>query len=190
MAINYRICPYCNSKDVAKILYGYTSGDMIMSEATGKIKLGGCLICLDYSPEYYCNSCQKEWTKEDAIYLAYEKIKEIKISIGGYHQGFQEFHINLKDGRVCHKPSLYEDDSLLITLSTKLLEKFKNDLIGTSILNWRRRYDNNDILDGTQWEIVVVRDGRNIIRSGSNDYPKEWENFCKIISEISGRDFS
>ena len=119
-----------------------------------------------------------------------KKIKEIKISIGGYHQGFQEFHINLKDGRVCHKPSLYEDDSLLITLSTKLLEKFKNDLIGTSILNWRRRYDNNDILDGTQWEIVLVRDGRNIIRSGSNDYPKEWENFCKIISEISGRDFS
>lgn len=190
MAINYKICPYCDSKDVAKIVYGYPSGDMIMPNAAGKVKLGGCLICLDYSPEYYCNTCQEEWTKEDAIYLAYEKIREIKISIGGYHQGFRELDINLENGKIFYKFSLNEEDDLSIALYLDLLEKFKDDLIGTNILNWKRRYDDNEILDGTQWEIVLVRDGRNIIRSGSNDYPKEWKNFCKIISEVSGRDFS
>ncbi len=36
----------------------------------------------------------------------------------------------------------------------------------------------------------LVGDGRNIIRSGPNDYPMEREKFCKIISDVSGRDFS
>ena len=186
MAINYKICPYCNSKDVAKIVYGYPSGDMIMQEAVGKIKLGGCIIT-GIDPEYFCNNCEREWDKEEAIEHAYEKIKEIKISIGGYHQGFQELHINLENGKVFYEFSLKEEEKLSTTLSPELLEVFKQDLIEINILNWKRRYDDNDILDGTQWEIVLVRDGRNIIRSGSNDYPKEWENFCKIISDVSGR---
>jgi hypothetical protein len=161
-----------------------------MLEVAGKVKLGGCIVCPGYSPEYYCNNCQKEWTKEDAIYLAYEKIKEIKVYIGGYHQGFQELHISFENGKVFYKFSLSEEDNFSKTLSPDLLEKFKDDLIGTNILNWKRRYDDNEILDGTQWEIVLVRDGRNIIRSGSNEYSKEWDNFCKIISEVSGRDFN
>ena len=55
MAINYKICPKCGSKDTVKILYGYPSGEGIMLEAAGKVKLGGCLIDIEYSPEYHCD---------------------------------------------------------------------------------------------------------------------------------------
>lgn len=189
MAINYKVCPFCNSKDVAKIIYGYPSGDMIMSEATGKVKLGGCLINIEYSPDYHCNNCENQWDKEEAIYYAYEKIKKIKVSIGGYHQGHESLSIDLKTGEMTYSHSIDEEDNLSISLYPDVLEDFKDKLIGTNILNWKRNYDDNEILDGTQWEVELVRAKRNIKRSGSNHYPKEWEEFCKLISEISGRDF-
>lgn len=88
MAINYKICPKCGSKDSVKILYGYPNEKGIMLEAAGKAKLGGCLV-LDVAPEYHCKNCQYEWDKEGAIYHAYGKIKGLNISIGGYHQGHQ-----------------------------------------------------------------------------------------------------
>ena len=44
MAINYRKCPECNSRNVIKILYGEPTGEALFMEAQGKIKLGGCLI--------------------------------------------------------------------------------------------------------------------------------------------------
>lgn len=190
MAINYKVCPYCNSKDVAKILYGYPSGDMIMLEAAGKIKLGGCLICMDYSPQYHCNDCENQWDKEEAIYYAYQKITGLNITIGGFHQGHKNLSINLKTGQMTYSHSIDEEKNLSIDLNPGVLEDFKNKLIDTNILNWKRRYDDNEILDGTQWEIVMVRDKRNIIRSGSNDYPLEWDKFCKIISEIRGKNFN
>lgn len=189
MAINYKVCPFCNSKDVAKIIYGYPSGDMIMSEATGKVKLGGCLICMDYSPEYHCNNCENQWDKEEAIYYAYQKIKGLNISIGGYHQGHESFSIDFKTGEMAYSHSIDGEENSSVTLNPDVLEDFKDKLIDTNILNWKRRYDDNEILDGTQWEIILVRDGRNIIRSESNDYPKEWEQFCNQISKISGRIF-
>lgn len=189
MAINYKICPKCGSKDTVKILYGYPSGEGIMLEAAGKVKLGGCLIDIEYSPEYHCNNCENQWDKEEAIYYAYEKIKKINISIGGFHQGHQSLSIDLKTGEIIYSHSIYEGDNLSINLDPDVLERFKDKLIDTNILNWKRRYDDNEILDGTQWEIELVRAKRNIKRSGSNNYPKEWEQFCKLISEISGKGF-
>ena len=43
MAINYKICPKCESKDSVKILYGYPSGEGIMLAATGKLNWGDAL---------------------------------------------------------------------------------------------------------------------------------------------------
>lgn len=61
MANNYKICPKCGSEDSIKILYGYPSREGIMLEAAGKVKLGGCLIYTEYTPEYHCNNCENEW---------------------------------------------------------------------------------------------------------------------------------
>ena len=46
MAIKYKICPKCESKDSVKILYGYPNEKGIMLEAAGKAKLGGCLVLM------------------------------------------------------------------------------------------------------------------------------------------------
>ena len=186
MAINYKICPKCGSKDSVKILYGYPTGEGIMLATAGKVKLGGCMLPLDYRPEYHCNNCEYQWDREEAIYYAYGKIKGLNISIGGFQQGHQEIYIDLKTGEFKYSHSI-EEESFFITLYPDVIEDFIDKLIETNLLNWKRNYYDNDILDGTQWEIEIIRDGRNFKRYGNNNYPKEWERLCKLIGETAGR---
>ncbi len=97
MAINYRKCPECNSRNVIKILYGEPTGEALFMEAQGKIKLGGCLIT-DIDPEYYCNDCANEWNKKEVVDKAYGDIEGIKTSVGGYFGGYYEIDIDLLQG--------------------------------------------------------------------------------------------
>ncbi len=55
-------CPYCNSTNVAKILYGLPvfSKNLAKELENGKTFLGGCVISED-SPRYRCNDCLKTW---------------------------------------------------------------------------------------------------------------------------------
>lgn len=57
------------------------------------------------------------------------------------------------------------------------------------LLNWKRSYDDPDVLDGTQWEVEIIREKRNLRRSGSNKFPAEWECFCASIRNISDEKF-
>lgn len=45
---------------------------------------------------------------------------------------------------------------IIKSISLDLLDEFKKDLIGTNILKLKKSCDDNDILDGTQWEIVSL----------------------------------
>ena len=58
---------------------------------------------------------------------------------------------------------------------------------------WRVNYENNNVLDGTQWSLLVRKKGGRITKiTGSNDYPEEWYffaqfmNWCLDLNEIKG----
>ncbi len=55
-------CPFCNSENIAKILYGSPSySKKLESELeSGKVILGGCCITVG-RPLFHCNDCAKEW---------------------------------------------------------------------------------------------------------------------------------
>ena len=55
-------CPFCNSKNIAEILYGLPSFSPKLDKdlKSGKLILGGCCISED-SPRFHCNNCAKEW---------------------------------------------------------------------------------------------------------------------------------
>ena len=59
MAINYRQCPKCGSKNAVKIVYGMPSYDLFEEAQAGKVKLGGCVITED-NPDYCCKDCEHE----------------------------------------------------------------------------------------------------------------------------------
>ena len=48
--------------------------------------------------------------------------------------------------------------------------------------NWKEKYDNSDILDGTQWHIVFQKINKKY--SGSNDFPENYEKVLQIIKEF------
>jgi len=60
----------------------------------GKVKLGDCVIWMD-DPEYFCKNCGHGWNREQAIDVAYRKIKTIKVSVGGYFGGYYEVTIDI-----------------------------------------------------------------------------------------------
>lgn len=53
-----------------------------------------------------------------------------------------------------------------------LYESFTKELT-TKMLSWKKSYDNNDIIDGTQWEICFKED--NLTYYGSNAYPPNFK---------------
>lgn len=55
------------------------------------------------------------------------------------------------------------------------------------IPNWKDKYYDNDVCDGTQWELIIRLQNRNKIRkSGSNEYPLYWNRFIKIMKKYTG----
>jgi len=66
-----------------------------------------------------------------------------------------------------------------------LSNKLKKDLetfIKTS--KWKKKYFNDELLDGTQWDLKVFNDGKVKESFGSNEYPKVYQNFFFYIDTI------
>lgn len=188
MAINYRKCPKCGSRNVIKILYGEPTGEALFMEAQGKIKLGGCLIT-DIDPEYYCNNFENEWNKKEIIDKLYGEIKGIKASVGGYFQGHYEIDIDFVSRELNWNHSLELEVSYSKTISKATLEEFVEGLKVVKLLNWKNNYVDHEILDGTQWTIEIKQSSRIREIKGDNKFPKEWDNFCNLMKWLSGKDF-
>jgi hypothetical protein len=56
-------------------------------------------------------------------------------------------------------------------------------------LNWKNRYVDLDILDGTQWNIEIEQASKTRKINGDNSFPKEWDKFCNLMKWVSGKDF-
>ena len=94
MAINYKKCPNCGSKNSLKIIFGMPSYELFEEPEAGKVRLGGCCIMED-GTEYFCKDCENEWNRDQATDEAYNRIKYIKASIGGYFGGYYDVDIDL-----------------------------------------------------------------------------------------------
>lgn len=59
-------CPLCNSKDVARIFWGYPadSEKFYKNVKEKKIVLGGCIVT-DNDPELECNVCNHRWGERE-----------------------------------------------------------------------------------------------------------------------------
>ncbi|WP_075979941.1 hypothetical protein [Bacillus massilinigeriensis] len=190
MAINYKQCPKCESKNTIRILYGMPTHEVFQKAEAGEIKLGGCSILVG-GPEYYCKECEHEWNKEDALEAAYDKIKGLKASVGGYFEGYYNVDINLTTNQFLWSHSIgAEEESIQKSLTPTTVKKFIEDLKLINLLDWEAKYIEPGVLDGTNWSVEVIRDVRNIKKHGDNKFPDDWDGFCKLISRITGKKFS
>ncbi|MCU7834922.1 MAG: hypothetical protein KZQ83_06660 [gamma proteobacterium symbiont of Taylorina sp.] len=113
--------------------------------------------------------------------------KKISISIGGY--GGSNYSLKFNDDGVV--PFDYNGEERPIP-TEKRWNKFWQKLDKLKVWGWERKYYDPDVLDATQWEVIIIYDGnKKIISDGSNYYPKGFKKFLKAVRKlIGGLDFS
>lgn len=63
-SLRHQHCPHCGSDQVAEIVYGLPSADILDEGAQGRVVLGGCSVSTD-DPTHACRACGSEWTASD-----------------------------------------------------------------------------------------------------------------------------
>lgn len=190
MALTYKQCPNCGSKNVIKIIYGMPTYELAQEAEQGKVKLGGYELIIG-CPELVCTDCSHEWNKQQIIDDAYGRIKSIKASVGGLFAPSYEVVLDFQNMQLIWT---VEKDEKRESNSKSIAEHDVKELIEllkmTNILDWQDKYINPDIFDGMQWSLDIETDGQIIHKYGSNKYPKEWKAFCKLIKARTGLNFS
>lgn len=190
MAINYKKCPRCGSLDSIKIIYGMPTHDAFLMAKEGEIKLGGCCIT-DSDSEYYCKNCENEWDRQTSIDKAFNEIIGVKASVGGYFGGYYEVDIDFESRKLkWNHLGAGAEDYYEKTIRQNTLDKFIDELKMLDLLNWKSKYIESGICDGTQWSLEIIKSGRKIKKYGDNKFPDEWDQFCRLIKRISGKNFS
>ena len=190
MAIDYRKCPSCGKRGGIPIVYGYPTAGLAEEAEKGKVHLGGCCVT-EGDPEYRCQQCNHQWNRLEAEAVAYSEITGLTASVGGYFDGFSQVHIDFAARQVTWTHSLDDPEAVVSKkLTTKALDKLPDQLRNLDLLNWKRRYEDRQVLDGTQWQVEILRLGRNLRKSGSNHYPVQWDAFCRLMQKLSGMPFA
>jgi len=68
-------------------------------------------------------------------------------------------------------------------------EVFIEELKILNLLNWRAKYIEPGVCDGTHWRVEILTEGRSIKKYGDNKFPEQWDLFCRLIRQVTNRKF-
>ncbi|NHN34854.1 hypothetical protein [Paenibacillus agricola] len=120
----------------------------------------------------------------------YENIKRIVASVGGYFGTSYTVEVEFDRGKITWEARGDDfEPGLILQLDIESMNTFREALSKSRILSWKNEYIDPNTLDGTQWSLDIEFDDICIEKSGSNDYPKEWKRFCKVIHKLTGKPF-
>ena len=120
---------------------------------------------------------------------SYHSLKFFFFSCGGFFGGYKKMNIETDNGNsvLCITPSrLTRKAEIKKELSADEWESFSDSIMSKfRLFDWKDKYINHDILDGTQWHIKIEYiDGTLKEVFGSNDYPDNWGEFIRFINEF------
>ena len=203
-------CPYCGSKNTARIIYGYPvySENLQRKLDQGMVSLGGCCVFsvdvngepVQTNPSRICNACKKKFGTPPLIISKdmrsaedyRDVVTSIRFLVGGYFSGSTEVTITRNEKGAFVKVGDYRfGDKLPLNRDKQISPAKWNRILNTLysqlyLHEWKKRYENPCVLDGTQWELKIKLTG-NRVRNyyGSNDYPPYWKELTKIFREYS-----
>ena len=113
-------------------------------------------------------------------------LEKLEFEIGGFHQGHER--IKLKDNQIFYQEQQFIN---LLKPSKIVTDNEVGEFLKTcdeiKLWSWKKKYFDQGVMDGTQWELMIKKAGklrgRNI--SGSNSYPQPIDNFNKFIIAIN-----
>ncbi len=193
-----RKCPFCGGSDVAEILYGLPaySDEFERALANHKIVLGGCCIT-GGEPAAHCNSCGKDFGKppyarrrrnqpdNEARELLPDVITGIVFSEGGFTGNYDHVEIKAEKGIYV---SSYMDFPYFPEPCTRVITgaQWKRLMDGLftklCIHEWKHKYINPYVLDGTHWSLELKLTGRRRYTiCGSNAYPALYRDLVRLF---------
>jgi hypothetical protein len=116
---------------------------------------------------------------------------KLEYSIGGYSQGEKSYilegdEITFWDNGMLGGGRPPEEWISKKIINEKDKEKLRIALNDLSFLEWEKEYCDDNVLDGTQWTILVTYNG-NLKKKvyGSNAYPKRFETLERELKKIT-----
>ncbi len=189
MAVDVRRCPACGSVNAVRIVYGFpTQADEKQAEE-GKIRLGGDRVSED-APDCRCRDCGHEWNRREAITEACGRVRRVRACVSSQFTGYKDVSVDLSGGTLAwDQYSSRESEHFIRRVGEPDLERFRKRLAILGVLDWKSAYVLPDVLAGVKWTLDITLDGKNVRKYGSNAYPPKWEAFCRLLSDLSGREF-
>ena len=186
-------CHKCGSNRVGRIQYGMPAFDEALERKIReeKIYLGGCCISGN-DPKWHCFACKKNFGKpavireKEAVVPYAEAITSISFECGGFFGGYQMVTMAKSDKGIFVSAiaNSYEDHEGIQRKATDrewsgVIKKLYEELC---IHEWKRKYVDNDILDGTQWSLrIKLTGGRERHYYGSNEFPILWDELTAVF---------
>lgn len=138
--------------------------------------------------EKYSNEKIKEFTESELkkfdFYGNIHNIDYIEFEIGGFFDGYRNIEMIFYDNHImCYeRPCSYHDE---LVVSKVNLDKFINLFSRLNIETWKLEYNNNHILDGTQWHFIVGYKNieKRIYIYGSNDFPDNFNALEELFEK-------
>ena len=108
------------------------------------------------------------------------------LEIGGFFDGYTKYKYTISGDHVLFDAdhSFYPKPSNLPVYEPFTREEFVRGIAAFHIGEWKQRYINPDVLDGTQWSILIEFDGnkKSIQISGSNAYPYNFKELIEFLN--------
>ncbi|EGJ26810.1 hypothetical protein [Streptococcus porcinus] len=112
------------------------------------------------------------------------QVSSITVSLFSFMLPMISIDINVEEKLVSIQ-KFPETEAEIITISNLRLFFFLNQLKRVKLSEWKEYYSNEmEILDGTQWHVTFVMNGRTYNCSGDNNFPREWTLFCRAINRL------
>lgn len=117
-----------------------------------------------------------------------------KATIGGFSGPSYLVEADVREGIVwcsgnengMYYPEITENKPLKSGKWNKLIK----GLHDCEFKNWLDEYVDQHVLVGTQWSVEIrLKSGKSLFKHGSNHYPHNWQQFCRIVSSFSGGKF-
>jgi hypothetical protein len=114
-----------------------------------------------------------------------------KASVGGYMGPSYRLELGGPALRYASSPHRCEfDQDDVLTISPSAWARFATQLDELKVWSWAGSYVDEDVLDGTSWEVVIHWGERRLESGGSNAFPQSWDGFCDaVVQLLEGREF-
>ena len=152
------------------------------------------LVCICFS------SCQKTYQTPKGVKTYQKPIDLIYVYHEAFGQRFPEYKVDIKNKQFWEfisnsyenfvardTTSKNEGFTFVCSLSEDKIETFILESSRNGFTNWKDTYENDNILDGHQWGIIIMfSDSTKKEISGSNQYPETWNKMFEAFENLTG----